>query len=56
MRVVCAHCLKVLDERNPEVSETSHGICEDCIRIHFPKHADKIIASMKKSKTRFRDR
>ena len=40
MDVTCAWCGKKLGEKEGE-GET-HGICDDCLRVHFPHHYDKI--------------
>lgn len=34
MRIVCAWCLRVMDDGD---EPTSHGICEDCTKREFPE-------------------
>lgn len=41
MRTICAWCKEVITaSASPEVSgeSDSHGICPDCLKLHFPKH------------------
>jgi hypothetical protein len=55
---ICAFCKRVRDDNNywREVEaylaehsaiSFSHSLCPDCIRKHYPEHADKILASVK---------
>ena len=48
---VCAFCKtqmkKVIDS---EYDAVSHGICDDCLKKHYPTIAQEIIEDMKKEK------
>ena len=37
---ICAWCKKKIGEKESD-GETP-GICDDCLNLHFPHHADKI--------------
>ena len=39
MDVICAWCKKKIGEK--EGDGETHGICDDCLNLHFPHHADK---------------
>ena len=38
--IICAWCGKKLGEKEGE--GTTHGICDDCLLLHFPHHYAKI--------------
>ena len=51
---ICSHCKKIRDEKGywnqleiyiAEHTDTefSHGICDDCLKILYPEHANKIL-------------
>lgn len=53
---ICSHCRKVRDEQGSwspveryvaaqTGSRFSHGICPDCVREHYPEHAEEALAS-----------
>ena len=41
--VICGWCGKKIGEKDgQDVEGESHGICDDCLNLNFPHHADKI--------------
>jgi len=43
MDVICGWCGKEMGEKDGEGTEgETTGICDDCLRVHFPHHYDKI--------------
>lgn len=46
--VVCGWCGKQLGEKDGQgVEGESHSICDDCLNLYFPHHADKIREALK---------
>ncbi|MFV8752622.1 GAF domain-containing protein [Nannocystaceae bacterium ST9] len=54
---ICSHCRKVRDDRDywsslehfvgsHSGSRFSHGICPDCVREHFPEHAEEALSEV----------
>lgn len=43
--VVCAWCGETIGEKDGQgVEGESHGICNKCLDLHFPHHADRVRA------------
>jgi hypothetical protein len=56
---ICAHCKKIRQDIDWETLEDyisanslakfSHSICPDCIKIHYPEYADKLLKKKKEN-------
>lgn len=47
MNITCAWCGKKLGEKDGQgVEGDSHSICDQCLNLYFPHHADKIKKSL----------